>query len=63
MSIELTEQEIIRRNSLNELVRIGINPYPAELFAVNVSAKEIHENYEREKLSKLQLLQDIEKAV
>lgn len=51
MSIDLTEQELIRRNSLNELVRIGINPYPAELFEVNVSAKEIHENYEREKLN------------
>ncbi len=48
---ELSEQENIRRNSLAELIRLGINPYPAELFEVNVSAKEIHENYEREKLN------------
>ena len=28
---ELTEQEQIRRNSLNELKKLGINPYPAAL--------------------------------
>jgi lysyl-tRNA synthetase class 2 len=28
---------------------LGINPYPAELFDVNASAAEIHENYERHK--------------
>src|SRR5690606_465703 len=32
-----------------ELEKLGIDPYPAELFEVNVSAKDIHENYERRK--------------
>ena len=28
MSVELSEQEIVRRNSLAELKKLGINPYP-----------------------------------
>ncbi|MBK5277928.1 MAG: lysine--tRNA ligase, partial [Bacteroidia bacterium] len=43
--MQLSEQEIIRRQSLEELVKLGINPYPAELFDVNVTAGEIHKNY------------------
>ena len=46
----MTEQEIIRRDALKKIMEMGINPYPADLFEVNVSAKEIHDNYEREKL-------------
>ncbi len=49
MSHELSEQEVIRRNSLNEIIKLGINPYPPELFEVNVSAANIHKNFEREK--------------
>jgi lysyl-tRNA synthetase, class II len=45
----LSEQEIIRRQSKEELEKLGINPYPAELYEVNASAKEILENYERHK--------------
>ncbi len=45
MTTGLSEQEIIRRNSLNELVKLGIDPYPAETFAVNVTAAEIRANY------------------
>ena len=41
MTTGLTEQEIIRRNSLNEIIRLGINPYPPETFEVNVRASEI----------------------
>lgn len=48
---QLTEQEIFRRNSLEELKKLGINPYPADLFEINASAKDIKENYERDKLS------------
>jgi lysyl-tRNA synthetase, class II len=44
-----SEQESIRRQSKEELEKLGINPYPAELFEVNASAKEILENYERQK--------------
>ena len=51
MSTELSEQEIIRRNSLQEIINLGINPYPAEAFEVNTHAADIHENYERDKLS------------
>jgi lysyl-tRNA synthetase class 2 len=45
--MQLSEQEILRRKSKEELEKLGINPYPAELFEVNASAKEILENYER----------------
>ncbi len=43
--MHLSEQEIIRRQSLEELNKLGINPYPAELFEVNITSKEIHANY------------------
>ena len=46
----LSEQEIIRRQSLDELQKLGINPYPPELFEVNVSAEEIHQNYLKQKI-------------
>lgn len=45
----LSEQEIIRRKKKEELEKLGINPYPAELFEVNASALEIKTNYERQK--------------
>jgi lysyl-tRNA synthetase class 2 len=48
--MQLSEQEIIRRKSKEELEKLGINPYPAELFEVNASAKEILENYQRTKI-------------
>jgi lysyl-tRNA synthetase, class II len=47
--MHLSEQEIIRRKSLEEFAKLGINPYPADLFEVNASAREILENYERQK--------------
>jgi lysyl-tRNA synthetase class 2 len=43
--MQLSEQEIIRRKSMDELNKLGINPYPAELFEVNVTSQEIHANY------------------
>ena len=43
--MQLSEQEIIRRQSMDELNKLGINPYPAELFEVNVTSQEIHANY------------------
>src|SRR5688572_14171599 len=45
----LSEQEIIRRQSKEALEGLGINPYPAELFDVNVYAREILENFDEEK--------------
>jgi lysyl-tRNA synthetase class 2 len=48
--MQLSEQEIIRRQSLQELLKLGINPYPAELFEINVSAADIHEYYPNQKI-------------
>jgi lysyl-tRNA synthetase class 2 len=45
---ELKEQEIIRRNSLQKLREMGINPYPAAEFEVNATTKEIREKYNDE---------------
>ncbi|MCQ2283899.1 MAG: lysine--tRNA ligase [Bacteroidales bacterium] len=42
---ELSEQEQIRRNSLNELKKLGINPYPAALYDVNATSAEIHARF------------------
>lgn len=46
--IELSEQEIIRRNSLDGLRNLGIDPYPAEGFEVTTTSKEILENFNPE---------------
>jgi lysyl-tRNA synthetase class 2 len=49
MSVQdLSEQEIIRRNSLSELRHLGIEPYPAAAFDVNVSARHILEQFHAE---------------
>lgn len=45
MSI-LSEQEIQRRESLQKLRNLGINPYPAEEYSVTHTAREILTNYE-----------------
>jgi lysyl-tRNA synthetase class 2 len=47
--MQLSEQEIIRRQKLDEFQKLGINPYPAELFEINTSAKEILEKFEANK--------------
>ena len=47
--MELSEQEIIRRESLAKLRELGIEPYPAPLYPVNTSTKEILEGYDPEK--------------
>lgn len=41
----LNDQELFRRQSLEELRRLGIDPYPAAAYEVNVTAKDIHEQY------------------
>ena len=48
-NIELSEQEVIRRESLAKLRELGINPYPAPLYPVNATAKCIEEGYDPEK--------------
>lgn len=49
MSRALSEQEQLRRKSLKELRELGVNPYPAELFPVDITTKEIKNNYEEGK--------------
>ena len=46
--LELSEQEIVRRNSLAELRKMGIEPYPAAEFKVTGHTKEIKENFKDE---------------
>jgi len=48
--MHLSEQEIQRRSDREELEKLGINPYPSETFPVNVSTRDIHENYEKRKM-------------
>ncbi len=47
--MELSEQEKIRRNSLQEMVNLGVNPYPAAKYEVDATSKEIIENFDAEK--------------
>lgn len=45
----LSEQEINRRQIREKLIESGIEPYPSDTFEVNVTTKDIHENYEKRK--------------
>ncbi len=51
MSAHLSEQELQRRQKLIDLRALGIDPYPAEEFKVNVNALDIKDNYDRDKLN------------
>ena len=44
--LELSEQEIVRRNSLNRLRELGINPYPADEYEVNAWSDDIKAKFE-----------------
>ena len=43
--LELSEQEIVRRQSLQELRDMGIDPYPAAEFSTNAFSTEIRDNF------------------
>ena len=45
MKSSLSEQERIRRESLTKLRELGINPYPAKMFNVNITSKKIKESF------------------
>jgi lysyl-tRNA synthetase, class II len=47
--LELSEQEMFRRNALEELRKTGQEPYPANLFDVNATTVEILKNFNPEK--------------
>lgn len=48
MSIELSEQEVLRRQAAEEMRRLGIDPYPAPLFEVNAKTTEILEEFPKD---------------
>ncbi|MBL0134488.1 MAG: lysine--tRNA ligase [Chitinophagaceae bacterium] len=45
---QLSEQELIRRDKLKQLLELGIDPYPAPLYPVNITASTIKLNYKGE---------------
>ena len=47
--MQLSEQELIRREKLHKLRELGINPYPAHLFPVNHTSKQVKEQFEEGK--------------
>ena len=47
--MQLSEQEIVRREKLNQLRSLGINPYPADLFPVTDTSNSIKSNFEEGK--------------
>ena len=47
--MQLSEQEVVRREKLTKLRELGINPYPADLFPINSNSKEIKEAYVEDK--------------
>ena len=44
----LSEQELLRRQKREDLMKLGIDPYPAEMYDVNVTVSDILKNYDRE---------------
>jgi len=44
--MQLSEQEIIRREKLSALRQLGINPYPANLYPVSHTSKQVKEQFE-----------------
>ncbi|EAR00620.1 lysine--tRNA ligase [Maribacter sp. HTCC2170] len=47
--MQLSEQEVIRREKLTKLRELGINPYPAALYPVDATSNSIKQNYEEGK--------------
>ena len=47
--MQLSEQEIIRRDKLNALRQLGIDPYPANLYPVSHTSKQVKEQFEEGK--------------
>ncbi len=43
--MQLSEQEVIRREKLTKLREMGINPYPAALYPVDATSKDVKEDY------------------
>lgn len=43
--MQLSEQEIVRREKLGKLRALGINPYPADLYPLDTNSKQIKEDF------------------
>jgi len=46
---QLSEQELVRREKLVKLRELGVNPYPADLYPVNHTSKQVKEQFEEGK--------------
>jgi hypothetical protein len=46
--MQLTEQEIVRRDNLQKIKELGIDPFPPEAFPVDTFAKEVEEGFDPE---------------
>ncbi|GAA3587235.1 lysine--tRNA ligase [Flavivirga amylovorans] len=46
---QLSEQELVRREKLTKLRALGINPYPADLYPVNHTSKQVKDQFENGK--------------
>jgi len=49
MQATLSEQELVRRDKLKELQALGIDPYPAPLYEITHTAKQVKEEYSEDK--------------
>ncbi|MCG1035866.1 lysine--tRNA ligase [Polaribacter sargassicola] len=47
--MQLSEQEVVRREKLVKLRALGINPYPADLYPIDSNSKEIKQNFVADK--------------
>ena len=47
--MSLSEQEEQRRKSREEIINLGIDPYPSEIYEVNASTDEIKNNFDEKK--------------
>ncbi|MDG1451215.1 MAG: lysine--tRNA ligase [Polaribacter sp.] len=43
--MQLSEQEVVRREKLAKLRELGINPYPADLYPLNTNSREIKQDF------------------
>ncbi len=57
--MQLSEQEIVRRQNLQAIRDLGIEPYPAATFEVNITAKEINETYDHHEEEEKRNLQQV----
>lgn len=60
--MHLSEQEIIRREKLEKLLALGIDPYPPEAFEVNVHAAHIKEFFQEDAEGKAANFQEVSLA-